>query len=68
MLAWVLYLLGDKLDTISPLIQPRVQREIDARILTPLLERDDFWWMGFDGAVSTTGTRGSTPTGSPARC
>jgi hypothetical protein len=24
-----------------------VQREIDVRILTPCLERDDFWWMGF---------------------
>ena len=22
-------------------------REIDTRILTPNLERDDFWWMGF---------------------
>jgi hypothetical protein len=47
LLAWVDYLLGARLDAVSPLIRPRVQREIDARILTPCLERDDFWWMGF---------------------
>ena len=49
MLAWTLYLLGGALDTVSPLIRPRVQREIDARVLTPVLERDNFGWMGFDG-------------------
>ncbi len=47
LLAWTDYLLGDKLDEISPLIRPRLQREIDTRILTPCLERDDIWWMGF---------------------
>jgi hypothetical protein len=47
LLSWVDYLLGERLDGVSPLIRPRVQREIDARILTPCLERDDFWWMGF---------------------
>jgi len=47
LLAWVDYLLGTRIDEVSPLIRPRVQREIDARILTPCLERDDFWWMGF---------------------
>jgi hypothetical protein len=47
LLAWVDYLLGAYLDDVSPLIRPRVQREIDVRVLTPCLERDDFWWMGF---------------------
>jgi hypothetical protein len=47
LLCWVSYLLGSQLDAISPLIRPRVHREVDARILTPLLERDDFGWMGF---------------------
>jgi hypothetical protein len=47
LLAWVSYLLGARLDAVSPLIRPRVQREIETRILTPCLERDDFWWMGF---------------------
>jgi len=48
-LAWVVYLLEDRLDTVSPLICRRVRREIDQRILTPFLERDDFGWMGFHG-------------------
>ena len=47
LLAWVSYLLGDQLDTVSPLVRPRIAREINRRILTPLLERDDFFWMGF---------------------
>ena len=48
-LAWVDYLLGDKLDEVSPLVRPRMYREVDARVLTPGLERDDLGWMGFDG-------------------
>jgi hypothetical protein len=49
LLAWTVYLLGSRLDTISRLIVPRVELEMDRRILTPLLERDDFGWMGFRG-------------------
>ncbi len=47
LLAWTDYLLGGRLDHVSPLIRPRLQREIQERILNPCLERDDFWWMGF---------------------
>lgn len=47
MLAWVNYLIGEKLDKISPLAQKRIQYEISRRILLPNLERSDFWWMGF---------------------
>ena len=46
-LAYIDYLLGDALDGVSPLIRPRVAAEIDHRILTPNLEREDFGWMGF---------------------
>ncbi|MBT3602056.1 MAG: heparinase [Candidatus Latescibacteria bacterium] len=49
LLAWAVYLLSDQLNAISPLIVPRVEREIQYRILTPLFERDDFGWMGFSG-------------------
>ena len=45
-LAWVVYLLEDRLDEVSPLIGRRIRREIDRRILAPFLERDDFGWMG----------------------
>ena len=46
-LAYIQYLLGDALDAVSPLIRPRIAAEIDRRILTPNLEREDFRWMGF---------------------
>lgn len=51
MLAWVDYLLGDKLDAVSPLLRERIRLETRRRILTPCLERDDFWWMGFGGRI-----------------
>ncbi|MEZ4864438.1 MAG: heparinase II/III family protein [Caldilineaceae bacterium] len=47
LLAWTDYVLADRLDTVSPVIRPRIVREIDQRLLTPCLERDDYWWMGF---------------------
>ena len=47
LLSWTDYLLGSRLDVVSPLIRPRIVREIQSRILTPCLDRDDFWWMGF---------------------
>ena len=48
-LAWMVYLLEDQLDEVSPLICRRIRREIDQRILTPYLEREDFGWMGLSG-------------------
>lgn len=42
----VLYLLEDKLDAVSPLISRRARAEIERRVLTPFMTRDDFWWMG----------------------
>jgi hypothetical protein len=47
-LSWTLYLLGERLDKFSPLLRKRIVVEIDRRILTPFLTRDDFWWMGND--------------------
>lgn len=50
LLAWTGYLLAAPLTKISPLIMPRIQLELTKRILTPCLERDDFWWMGLRGS------------------
>jgi hypothetical protein len=47
LLAWTDYLLGDRLDKVSPLLRKRIRTEVDRRILTPAQGRDDFWWMGF---------------------
>lgn len=48
LLAWVYYLIGSGFDAVSPLILPRLEREIRFRMLEPLLAREDFSWMGFD--------------------
>jgi len=47
LLAWTHYLLNGLLAKVSPLLPMRMVGEIQARILSPALERDDFWWMGF---------------------
>jgi hypothetical protein len=47
LVAWTDYLLGPELDALSPLVRPRLAREVKRRILDVCLERDDFWWMGF---------------------
>ncbi|MCX7934417.1 MAG: heparinase, partial [Planctomycetota bacterium] len=49
LLAWLDYLLAERLDRVSPLLRPRLRLEIDRRVLTPFLQRDDFWWMGLKG-------------------
>ena len=41
------FLLGKRLDQVSPLIRKRIREEICRRILRPFMENDDFWWMGF---------------------
>ena len=44
-LAWTRYLVGPGLDALSPEFNKRIVYEIDRRILTPGLTRDDQWWM-----------------------
>jgi hypothetical protein len=44
--AWTMYLLEPALAKLSPLLLPRLYYEMDHRILTPNIERDDFGWMG----------------------
>jgi hypothetical protein len=52
LLAWTSYLMADKLDHVSPLLKERIYLEEDRRIITPFLERNDFWWMGFNPGSS----------------
>lgn len=46
-LAWIVYFFRDKLNAVSPLIVRRVELEIERRVLTPFLRRNDMRWMGF---------------------
>lgn len=40
------YLIGEKLDSISPLLRKRIYHEIDRRILTPMEKTSsDYWYM-----------------------
>jgi hypothetical protein len=47
LLAWTDYLVGERLDAVSPRLRERLRLEVERRVLTPALERDDFWWAGF---------------------
>ena len=40
-------LVGRALDEAAPVLRQRIRLEIERRILTPFMTRDDFWWMGF---------------------
>jgi hypothetical protein len=44
--AWTLYLLGNRLDSVSPFVRQRIRGEVERRVVTPFLTRNDFWWMG----------------------
>jgi hypothetical protein len=53
LIAYTLYLVGDKLDAVDPIITSRMRHEIRTRLLDPFMARDDWWWLGFvDGARS----------------
>ena len=45
--AYTLYLLGDELDAVTPMIKRRALLELERRVIHPFLTHDDFWWMGF---------------------
>ena len=47
LLAWLDYLLNEKLDEVSTVLRKRLQLEVKRRILNPNFERTDFTWMGF---------------------
>jgi hypothetical protein len=44
-LAVIAFMLGDVLNAVSPAVVARIDREIEARITRPYLDRH-FWWMG----------------------
>ena len=44
-LSLVDYLMGTRLDEVSPLIRKRIRLEAKRRVMDPAFLRDDFWWM-----------------------
>ncbi|GAA2094526.1 heparinase II/III family protein [Microlunatus panaciterrae] len=45
LLAWVDYLIGDRLDDLSQTIRPRVADELRTRVLEPFLQHRDWRWL-----------------------
>ncbi|MBF8297078.1 MAG: hypothetical protein HW389_3623, partial [Bacteroidetes bacterium] len=52
LIAWTYYLVGEELNKISPLITERMRYEVQRRVISVNLDRDDFWWMGFSRTVN----------------
>ena len=48
LLSWTWFFLHDEIDAKSPGLSQRLRNALQKRALDPYLERDDFWWMGFD--------------------
>lgn len=46
------YFLGTELDLVSPRIRERMHHEVHHRFLEVMLEREDFWWMGYEGSFT----------------
>jgi hypothetical protein len=51
LMSWAVYLLEPQLNEVSPLIVDRIKLESANRVLNPLRDRDDFWWMGLGDNV-----------------
>jgi hypothetical protein len=49
LLAWTNYLLGPKLDEVSPLVNRRIKIEVEHKMLKLARERDNFTWMSLGG-------------------
>lgn len=47
-LAAVEYFVGEELDELNPQFRPRMREEVRHHILTPFLERTDYWWMAYE--------------------
>ena len=48
MMAWLHYFLGAELDKIQPGLAGRLKNAVKEKTMDTYMNRDDFWWMGFD--------------------
>ncbi len=47
--SWTHFFMKDEFDKVNPLIAKRIRYEIRHKVLDVYNEREDFWWMGFEG-------------------
>lgn len=49
LISWTYFLLKGQLDNSTPILPQRIRYELERRVISPYLQRNDFWWMGFHG-------------------
>ncbi|MGH2644669.1 MAG: hypothetical protein ACRDE2_12015, partial [Chitinophagaceae bacterium] len=49
LISWTYFLLKDQLEKVTLILPERIRYELERRVISPYLDRDDFWWMGFKG-------------------
>lgn len=54
LLSWALYLFKDEWNKIDPVIAAKVKKQITDRIVTPYLQRDNYWWQAFNAKAGAT--------------
>lgn len=47
-LAWTYHFFHKEFDRVNPSISKRLRNNLQVRILDPYMQRNDFWWFGFD--------------------
>lgn len=48
-IAAIQFMLKVELDNYAPVVNKRIDVELKKRIFEPYLQRNDYWWMGFEG-------------------
>lgn len=48
-LSCVYYIVREALDRVSPIVSRRIKAEVRARVIDPVMQTDDFGWMGLSG-------------------
>lgn len=49
LISWTYFLLKDQLTKVTPILTERIRYDLERRVISPYLDRNDFWWMGFHG-------------------
>lgn len=49
LLSWIYYFMKDEFDKYDVTIGKRIKKEVNERIISAYLERDNYWWMGIKG-------------------
>ena len=48
LLSWIHYYMKDEFDKVEPMVSKRLSDEIYRRIITPYMNNNHYWWLGFE--------------------